>query len=224
MREMIIAIDGPAASGKGTIGQRLAERLGLAFLDTGLLYRAATKRILARGVSPSDVVSITESIRDLTVQDIIDDGLRSPEVSSTAPLIASIPEVREILSHIQRNFAHNPPAGKLGSVLDGRDIGTTICPNADIKIFITASLEARAGRRYKELTSNGVQISLEKVHQDLEQRDKQDLTRSVSPLRAAHDAVVIDTTDLSPDEALEAALTVVLRRKEIGCRYTQTGT
>jgi CMP/dCMP kinase len=214
---MIIAIDGPAASGKGTIARRLAEKLRLAFLDTGLLYRAATKRILEQGVSPFNAAAVIEAVGPLTIKDTTTDHLRSPEISSIAPLIAGIPEVREMLVQLQRDFAHNPPAGRRGSVLDGRDIGTTICPDADVKIFVTASLSARAKRRYKELLAQGVKTSFQIVHRDLRRRDEQDVTRATSPLRIADDAVVIDTTDLSADEAFEAALAFVLSRSDDIC-------
>lgn len=206
---MIVAIDGPAASGKGTIGRRLAEELGLAFLDTGLLYRAVTKKILEVGVSPFNVRAVVETIGQITLADTSSNELRSPEISSMVPLIAEIPKVREMLVFIQREFAHHPPACKHGSVLDGRDIGTTICPDADIKLFITASLHVRAARRYKELLSQGVKTSFQAVHRDLRRRDEQDASRVASPLRIADDATVLDTTDMSVDEAFEKALAIV---------------
>jgi cytidylate kinase len=206
---MIIAIDGPAASGKGTIGRRLAEKLQLAFLDTGLLYRAAAKRILDQGVNPSNVAAVIGAVGYLTIEDTSADDLRSPAVSSTASLIAGIPEVRDMLARLQREFAVNPPPGKFGSVLDGRDIGTTICPDADVKIFVTASLDTRAARRLKELLVQGVQTSYQVVYRDVKRRDEQDVSRTTSPLRIADDAVVIDTTDLSADQAFEAALALV---------------
>jgi len=206
---MIIAIDGPAASGKGTIGRKLAAQLGLAFLDTGLLYRAATKRILQQGISPFNVGAVIQSIGNISVEDTAAEDLRTPEISSVTPLIAKIPEVRQTLVHLQREFAHCPPPGKRGSVLDGRDITTIICPDADVKLFITATLLARAKRRYRELLGQGVKTSFQSVHRDLRRRDEEDVSRLVSPLRVAEDAVVLDTTKLSLDEAFAKALAIV---------------
>jgi len=215
---MIIAIDGPAASGKGTIGRKLAAKLGLAFLDTGSIYRAATKRILEQRISPFNVAAVINAIKGLSIEDTTADGLRSPEISNVAPLIAKIPEVREMLIHLQRDFAHCPPEGMRGSVLDGRDIATTICPEAEVKLFITATTLARAKRRHRELLAQGIHTSFRAVHRDLRRRDEEDLSRPTSPLKVAEGAVVLDTTDMSPDEAFERALAIVSRgRPELSC-------
>jgi cytidylate kinase len=208
---MIIAIDGPAASGKGTIGRKLAAHFGLAFLDTGLLYRAATKRVLQQGISPFNTGAVIETIDQLTIEDTTGENLRSPEISSVTPLIAKIPEVRHMLVHLQREFAYHPPGGLHGSVLDGRDIATVICPEADVKLFITASLSARAKRRYKELLAQGIKTSFQAVHRDLRKRDEEDASRSASPLKVAEDATVVDTTDMSIDEAFAKTLAIVNR-------------
>lgn len=206
---MIIAIDGPAASGKGTIGRRIAGALKLAFLDTGLLYRAATKRVLDQKISPFSIDAVVGVVNQVRVADLAADDLRSPEISKVVPIIASIPEVRFVLGRLQREFAHNFPAGTNGVVLDGRDIGTTICPDADVKLFVTAKLHTRAHRRFKEMVANGVRTSFQTVHRDLRRRDEQDTRRSISPLRPAPDAVILDTTELSTDEAFAEALRVI---------------
>jgi CMP/dCMP kinase len=206
---MIIAIDGPAASGKGTIGRKLAVQLGLAFLDTGLLYRAATKRILQQGISPFNVGAVTKEIGNVSIDDTAGEDLRTPEISNVTPLIAKIPEVRQMLIHIQRNFAHYPPLGMRGSVLDGRDITTVICPDADVKLFITATLLTRARRRHRELLAQGVKTSFRAVHRDLRRRDEEDASRLISPLKVADDAAILDTTEMSIDEAFAKALAIV---------------
>jgi cytidylate kinase len=206
---MIIAIDGPAASGKGTIGRRLAAALGLAFLDTGLLYRATTKRVLDQRISPFNLDAVVRTARDVRIEDVAGENLRSPEVSKVTPIIAGIPEVRTILGRLQREFAHKTSPTRSGVVLDGRDIGTVILPEADVKLFITANLHSRAQRRYKELRANGVKTSFQSVHRDLRLRDEQDVKRSASPLRPALDAVILDTTEMSIEEAFAQALDVV---------------
>jgi len=206
---MIIAIDGPAASGKGTIGRRLANELHLAFLDTGLIYRAATKKIMERNVSPFNIEEVCRVIGDMTVAENNENDLRSPEISKITPHIAGIKQVREILTKIQRDFAHNPPQGYQGAILDGRDIGTIICPDANVKIFITADLRVRAKRRYKELTAQGIKTSFQTVHGDLRRRDEQDASRSIAPLKPAANAVILDTTHLTADEAFVEALAIV---------------
>jgi CMP/dCMP kinase len=217
-QNFVIAIDGPAASGKGTIGRRLARELGFAYLDTGLLYRAATKLVVQQGVSPFDIKQVINAVRHICLRDMCSGDLRTPEISDMTPKIAEIPEVREILGQVQRKFALNPPIEKRGVVFDGRDIGTIICPNADVKLFITASLGARADRRFKELIASGRKTSLEEVHNSLHRRDQQDFTRTISPLRAARDAVILDSTDMSVDEAFIAALAIVNQKLYEGCK------
>ncbi|NRB16021.1 MAG: (d)CMP kinase [Rhodobacteraceae bacterium] len=193
-----IAIDGPAAAGKGTISKAIAARFGFAHLDTGLLYRAVGARVLA-GADP------IEAAKSLQAQDMERDDLRSAEVAQAASKVAVIAEVRAALVDFQRAFARR--AG--GAVLDGRDIGTVICPNAEVKLYVTASAEVRAGRRFKELTGKGEATSLETVLADVKARDARDMNRAEAPLKPAADAVVIDTSELSIEQALQIALTEI---------------
>lgn len=193
-----VAIDGPAAAGKGTISKAVAAHFGLAHLDTGLLYRAVGAKVLAGG----DPVAVA---RALDPVDLERDELRTSAVAQAASEVAVIPDVRAALVDFQRAFACR--AG--GAVLDGRDIGTVICPDADAKLFITASPECRAARRHKELTENGVETSLETVLADVRARDSRDSDRATAPLVAAADAVRIDTSDLTIDAAVAQAVAVV---------------
>lgn len=209
---MIIAIDGPAASGKGTVAKKLAEKLCLAFLDTGLTYRAAAKTVLDKRISPFNRREVALAIANINLTNMSDAELRTPEISNVTPIIAEIVEVREILGALQREFAHNPPAHVKGAILDGRDIGTVICPDADVKLFLTADLYARANRRHRELIARGLKTSFPTVHRDLRRRDQQDAARAIAPLRAAEDAIVLDTTSLSIDQAYERALAIVMEK------------
>ncbi|MGA9411569.1 MAG: (d)CMP kinase [Roseobacter sp.] len=193
-----IAIDGPAAAGKGTISKAVAAHFGFAHLDTGLLYRAVGAKVLL-GMAPQ------VAAETLTADDLKNDDLRSPEVAQSASRVAVVPEVRAALLDFQRSFARR--AG--GAVLDGRDIGTVICPNAEAKLFVTASAEVRAERRYKELLDKGGAVSLEQVLADVQERDARDRDRSAAPLKPAEDAVVIDTTDLSIEDAIDAAISSI---------------
>lgn len=192
-----IAIDGPAAAGKGTISKAVAAHFGFAHLDTGLLYRAVGAKVLL-GMAPQ------VAAETLTADDLKNDDLRSPEVAQSASRVAVVPEVRAALLDFQRSFARR--AG--GAVLDGRDIGTVICPNAEAKLFVTASAEVRAERRYKELLDKGA-VSLEQVLADVQERDARDRDRSAAPLKPAEGAVVIDTTDLSIEDAIDAAISSI---------------
>ena len=185
-----IAIDGPAASGKGTIARALAARLGFAHLDTGLLYRAT-------GAKGGDPVAAAQA---LTPEDLARDDLRSAEAGQAASRVASIPEVRAALVAFQRRFAAQEP----GAVLDGRDIGTVICPDAPVKLFVTASDQVRARRRAAELGADP-----EETLAELRARDRRDSDRAIAPLRAAADAITIDTSDLTIDEAVAACLDIV---------------
>ncbi len=198
---MIIAIDGPAASGKGTLARRLAAEYGLAYLDTGLLYRAISKRVLDSGDDPSNEVAAVAAARALDLSEIESIGLRSVAISEAASQVASIPAVRAELVKLQKDFANRPG----GAVLDGRDTGTVICPEADVKLFVTASVEERARRRHAELVERGEAISLEAVTADVQRRDDRDRTRSASPLRQAPDAYLLDTSNLSIDSAFAKA-------------------
>ena len=206
---MIIAIDGPAASGKGTLARRLAQRFGLAFLDTGGLYRAAALRALESGGDPSNPTLAEAAAKAVRPQDLDNPRLREERVSDAASVVAAIPAVRTALLAFQRDFAHHPPAGFQGAVLDGRDIGTIVCPDATVKLFVTASAEARALRRFKELQESGQAAIYQRVLQDIEQRDARDRERLTAPLRRADDAIELDTTALDADAAFAKAVVLV---------------
>ncbi len=203
---MIIAIDGPAASGKGTLGRRLAEHFDCAHLDTGKLYRMVAVIVLRSGGKPANPADALEAARALDPSRLDTPELDGDDVARAASVVAAIPEVREVLKSFQQVFAKAPPDGAGGAVLDGRDIGTVICPDADIKFFVTATVEARAERRHKELMNLGGDSIYARVLQDLKDRDTRDSTRKISPLKLADDAIVLDTTDLDADEAFEIAL------------------
>ena len=202
---MIIAIDGPAASGKGTIARRLAALYGMPHLDTGLLYRATARAVLDADGRLDDVARATEAARGLALTDFDEERLRGEAMGDAASVVAAIPEVRAALVEAQRRFAMRPE----GAVLDGRDIGTVICPEASVKIFITASVEARAQRRAIELAGRGERIAYEAVMEDIQKRDARDRARASAPLRPAPDAVILDTTHLGVEAAIEAACAVV---------------
>jgi cytidylate kinase len=205
---MIIAIDGPAAAGKGTLAKRLAVHFDLAFLDTGRLYRAVAYGILQAGDDPNDPKIAIAAARALDPANVDMDDLYTEKVAETASVVAAIGDVRKELLSFQRNFAHNPPDGKKGAVLDGRDIASVVCPDATHKFFVTASPEVRAKRRFKELQENGVESTYAAVLADIEQRDQRDRTRKVSPLKSV-DARVIDTSDKLPDAVLLEALAYI---------------
>jgi cytidylate kinase len=195
-----IAIDGPAAAGKGTIGRQLAAHFGYAHLDTGLLYRATGRRML-------DGAGAVEAARNLQPQDLDAPDLRTPEVGQAASRVAAIPEVRQALIDFQRAFAAR--AG--GAVLDGRDIGTVICPEAEVKLYVTASDEVRAARRLSELTGTGRDVTFDEVLADLRQRDARDSARAAAPLKPAENAVLLDTSQLTIPQAVAAAIAEVER-------------
>lgn len=205
---MIIAIDGPAAAGKGTLARRLAAELGFDYLDTGLIYRAVGMNLVRAGFDPADAARAGEAARDLAPTDLEAPGLREDAAAQAASKVAVIPEVRSALLDFQRRFAAQPPGGR-GAVLDGRDIGTVVCPEADVKLFVTASLEKRAGRRLKELQEKGLDAIHSTVLADMKERDERDRNRSVAPLLPAGDAVVLDTSDLDADQAFAVALDLV---------------
>ena len=209
---MIIAIDGPAASGKGTLARRLAQHFGLAHLDTGRLYRAVALRVLIQGGDPADPASATTEAKALVAADLADPRLREERVAQASSVVAAIPGVRQALLAFQRDFARRPPGGAPGAVLDGRDIGTVICPDAAAKLFITASTEARARRRFRELQDGGHPAIYEAVLQDMKVRDARDSDRRAAPLVPADDALVLDTTALDADAAFAAALDFVERK------------
>jgi len=202
---MIIAIDGPAASGKGTIARRLAQHLNLPHLDTGLLYRATARALLEQGHDLSDRAAAVAAARGLALTEFDEAALRGRGMGEAASIVAAIPEVRVALVEMQRGIALRPG----GAVLDGRDIGTVICPEARPKIFVTASVEARATRRALELKSRGEKIDYSAVLEDIHTRDARDRGRAAAPLKVADDAVVLDTTKLDVEAAFKAALAIV---------------
>ena len=197
----IVAIDGPAAAGKGTLARRLANHLGLPYLDTGLLYRATARRVLDAGEDAGDPVAAEAQARVLRPDDLERGDLRTPEVDRAAASVASIPGVRAALLAFQRTFGHTR-----GAVLDGRDIGTIIFPEARAKLFVTASVEARARRRWLELRARGVPAELQTVQDDMQARDAADASRAAAPLRPAPDAFVLDTTGLDAEQAFGVAV------------------
>lgn len=208
---MIIAVDGPAASGKGTLARRLARHLNLAHLDTGGLYRATALHALRAG-DPADPGIAEAAARQVRPSDLDDPRLRDEDVAQAASIVAAIPGVRAALLDFQRSFAASPANGARGAVLDGRDIGTVVCPDADAKLFVTASVEARARRRFKELQDLGVGSIYERVLQDMKDRDARDSGRRTAPLVPADDAFVLDTTTLDADAAFAAALHFIERK------------
>ncbi|NCQ23992.1 MAG: (d)CMP kinase [Rhodobacteraceae bacterium CG17_big_fil_post_rev_8_21_14_2_50_63_15] len=197
-----IAIDGPAAAGKGTIGRALAAHFGFAHLDTGLLYRATGRKML-QGLDP------VAAARSLRAEDLLADDLRSSEVGQAASRVAAIPEVRQALLDFQRAFARRTG----GAVLDGRDIGTVICPEAEVKFFVTASDAERARRRHLELSEKDPRLTLKEVVEDLRQRDARDSARATAPLRPAKDALLLDTSEMTIEEAVATAVAEVEGRR-----------
>ena len=196
-----VAIDGPAAAGKGTVSRAVAESFGFAYLDTGLLYRATGAKTF-EGLSP------IEAATTLAAEDLDREDLRSGDAGQAASRVAAIPEVREALIDFQRAFARRTG----GAVLDGRDIGTVICPDAKVKLYITASDEVRAQRRFAELTAAGEDTTFEKVLSDLRERDERDSARATAPLKPADDAVVIDTSDMSIAEAVAQVVRLIQQK------------
>jgi cytidylate kinase len=209
---VIIALDGPAAAGKGTLGRRLAQRYHLAFLDTGGLYRAVAQKVIDSGGDPADPAAAEAAAKAVRAGDLADPRLREDRVSGAASVVAAIPGVRAALLAFQRDFAHHPPAGFAGALLDGRDIGTVVCPDATVKLFVTASPEARAARRFKELQETGGGAIYQRVLQDIEQRDARDRERQTAPLRPADDAIELDTTALDADAAFAKAADLIARK------------
>ncbi len=203
----IIAIDGPAAAGKGTLARRLAHTLGLPYLDTGLLYRAVGQRVLDTNGDPSDPATAEAAALSLQPSDLDRSDLRGPRADAAAASVASIPNVRIALLAFQHDFAT-----RQGAVLDGRDIGTVIFPNAAAKLFVTASLTERARRRWLELRAKGMEADIATVEEDMRQRDAKDAARAAAPLRAAADAYRLDTSAMNADAAYQAALAFVRSR------------
>jgi cytidylate kinase len=213
-RPFVVAIDGPAASGKGTLARRVAEQFGLAHLDTGALYRAVALLVLDGAGDLADPAAAEAAAREIRPPLLSDMRLRGDKIAEAASVVAAIPQVRHALLEWQRDFAAHPPAPARGAVLDGRDIGTVVWPAADLKLFVTASRETRARRRVKELREQGVTAIYENVLQDLKTRDARDSGRRAAPLAAASDAKVIDTTMLDADMAFEQVRKLVVRALE----------
>jgi cytidylate kinase len=202
---MIITIDGPAASGKGTIARRVAAHYGLPHLDTGLLYRGVAVRLLDRGHALDDVKAAVAAAHELDIGSLDAERLRERSIGEAASRVAVFPEVRAALLKLQKDFAHHPE----GAVLDGRDTGTVIAPEADVKIFVTASVEMRARRRFRELAAKGAEMTVDAVLAAIRERDRRDSERAIAPLKAAPDAVLLDTTELDIETAFRAALSIV---------------
>lgn len=205
---MIIAIDGPAASGKGTLARRLAAHFALPHLDTGLLYRATARALIDAGRNLGDMDAAVAAARGLALTDFDEPRLRGRDMGEAASVVGAMPEVREALIELQRDFAKRPG----GCVIDGRDIGTVICPEAEVKIFVTATPETRATRRALELKGNGAKVDYADVLADIRKRDERDANRTAAPLRAADDAIILDTTALDVEAAFETALAIVKDR------------
>ncbi len=202
---LIIAIDGPAASGKGTLAKRIAAHFGLAWLDTGLLYRAVARDVLESGGDLEDVAAAEAAARAIIADTLADPALRGPKAGDAASMVAKIPGVRAALLDYQRAFAWQDG----GAVLDGRDIGTVVCPGAHVKIFVTASDEARARRRFLEHQGRGESATYDELLADIRRRDARDSGRAAAPMHAAADALHLDTTELDAEQAFQAALQLI---------------
>ena len=210
---MIVAIDGPAASGKGTIAKKLAEYFNLSYLDTGILYRAVALQLLTKGMNEKDSQSAEKVARQVSITSIAHTGIRTQAVSDLASKIAAIPGVRQELLDRQRRFAQNPDPGKDGAILDGRDIGTVVCPHADFKIFIIADLEIRAKRRWKELLQSDPTVIYCEVLEEMRSRDERDTNRKDAPLAVTSGALVIDTSNKSIDVSFNEAKNWIMSRR-----------
>jgi cytidylate kinase len=205
---MIIAIDGPAASGKGTLAMRIAAHFGLAFLDTGLLYRAVARDVRRNGSALEDERAAAQAAHQLDAATLEDPALRGVGAGEAASIVARIPQVRTALLEFQRAFARTQP----GAVLDGRDIGTVVCPDADVKIFVTASPEVRAQRRHLERLGRAETVTYEAVLADIRRRDERDASREAAPMRPAADAILLDTSNLDIEAAFDTAVGVITKK------------
>ncbi len=206
---MIIAIDGPAASGKGTLARKLATHYGFAYLDTGSLYRAVGQAVRDAGFEPSNAAEAIKAAQNLDVTKIDEKAIRTAEAGEGASLVAVMQPVRDAILQFQRDFASNPPHDAKGAVLDGRDIGTVVCPDAAVKIYVTASATIRAHRRWLELETSGSLISEAQVLEDTRERDRRDSERATSPMRPADDAHLLDTSNLSIEAAFGEAAAII---------------
>ena len=210
---MIIAIDGPAGSGKGTLAKRLAGHFGLPHLDTGLLYRAVALALLDAGLPMADVSAAARAATSLDTSRLDDPRLKGRDMGDAASVVSAHQPVRDALLDLQRRFARQPG----GAILDGRDIGTVICPQADAKLFVTATPEERARRRYLELLARNEPAEFEVILADIRRRDERDMTRSAAPLKPAEDAVILDTTTLDAEAAFRTAFEIVERVRSMIC-------
>lgn len=205
---MIIAVDGPAASGKGTVSRKIADLYGFSYLDTGLLYRAVARDVAAAGASLEAESDALKAAQSLDFSSLDDDSLRITGVGEAASIVARYPSVRATLLDLQLQFSRKPP----GAVLDGRDIGTVVCPNADAKLYVTADPEIRAERRFLELSNRGESVTREGVLEMILQRDARDTERADSPMRPAADAMLLDTTKLDIMQSFDAAVELIKRK------------
>lgn len=228
-KRLVIAVDGPAAAGKGTLAINLAKRLGLGYLDTGALYRAVALAVIETGGDATTITDVRPALdiikRNLTPELLSNPAIRTPQVAEAASKVSALPEVRAALLDFQRDFTQNPQwaftvDGTLttavehigGAVLDGRDIGTVVCPEADIKFFVTASAEVRAERRFKELSARNPDVTYAQILADQLARDERDQTRATAPLRAATGAYVLDTSSLTAEDVLDEAMAIIRSR------------
>lgn len=208
-QSIVIALDGPAASGKGTLARLISDHYGFAHLDTGTLYRGVAWVLLNEGNDPADPKAAAGAARAFAIEQLSGADIRTKEVGAAASIVAANTEVRAALLDFQRRFAEKPPKGAAGSVLDGRDIGTVVCPGATVKFFVTASPEVRARRRWLELVPSRPELEESEIYQDLLERDARDAARDDAPMAAAPDAELLDTTHLSIDAAFAAARRVI---------------
>lgn len=212
MTSIIVAIDGSAASGKGTLAKKLAAHFDFAYLDSGSLYRAIGVAVLRRGGDPTQESQAVAAARTLDIAQFTPEDLRTEAAGVAASQVAAIPAVRAAILQYQRDYAHRPPQGKRGAVLDGRDIGTVVCPDAVAKIFVSASLDVRVERRIKELRAKGEVVIEARVRADLEARDARDSSRAVAPMKPAEDAWQLDTSALDATQVFELAREFVAKK------------
>ena len=227
MTPFVIAIDGPAASGKGTLARTLAGRLGYAYLDTGALYRLVGYKVLESGGDAADEAVALYAAQNLSQtlkpDDLQNPALRTDNVGQAASKVAKFAGVRAALLQFQKDFAAKPPAGVSGVILDGRDIGTVICPDAPVKLFVTASVEERSKRRYLELTAKGISTTMDDVLADMKERDARDSGRDTAPLKPADDAHILDTSQMDAAAVLEKALSIIESARGVAAQATPKG-